>query len=319
MLYLDSSKAVGNTPLLQASRYSAKTEACNAVIFAKLEMFNPAGSIKDRVALSLIEDAEASGILREDSIILEPTSGNTGIGLASIAAAKGYRALIVMPDSVSVERRAMIQAYGAEVALTPGELAVKGSIAYANDLAASDSRYVILGQFTNPANPKIHYETTGPEIYRDLDGQIAALVATVGTGGTISGVGKYLKEQNPEIYVVAVEPASSPFLSTGKSGSHGIQGIGAGFAPEVLDQTIYNEIITVTDEDSYLEARAFSAAEGFFVGISSGAALRAALELGSRVEFAGKNIVAILPDSGDRYLSTALCQFPEIETTPVEM
>lgn len=318
MLYQNAQELIGKTPLLQAAKYSEAAGGCKANLFAKLEMFNPAGSVKDRIASSLIETAEAEGILKPGSIILEPTSGNTGIGLAAVGTAKGYQVVIVLPDSLSVERRAMIQAYGAQLILTPGKYAVKGAIAYANELAAKDSRYVILGQFTNPANPKVHYETTGPEIYQDLAGKVDVLVAGIGTGGTLSGAGNYLKEHT-DVYVVGVEPAKSPFLTEGKAGPHGIQGIGAGFAPDTLDLNIADEVVTVADEDAVAQARLFGHTEGLFVGISAGAALYAAKTLASREEFTGKNIAVILPDSGDRYLSTALGDFPEIATVDFEM
>ena len=277
-----------------------------AKLFAKLEYFNPAGSVKDRIAKAMIEAAEKSGKLKDDSVIIEPTSGNTGIGLASIATAKGYRIIIVMPETMSVERRKLIKAYGAELVLTDGTKGMKGAIAKAEELAKEIPNSFIPGQFTNPENPKMHFETTGPEIYEDLDGKADVLVAGVGTGGTITGIGNYLKTKNPNIKIVAVEPASSPVLSGGEPGAHKIQGIGAGFVPEILNTGIYDEIIAVSNEDAFEKGRLIGKKEGILVGISSGAALHAAVELAKREENEGKNIVVVFPDSGDRYLSTPL-------------
>ena len=296
---------IGNTPLVEIANVEKEHEL-KARILVKLEYRNPAGSVKDRIAQAMIEDAEQKGILKEGSVIIEPTSGNTGIGLAAIAAAKGYRAILTMPETMSVERRNILKAYGAEIVLTEGSKGMKGAIAKAEELAKEIEGSFIPGQFDNPANPKVHYETTGPEIWRDTDGKVDAFVAGVGTGGTVTGTGKYLKEQNPAIKVVAVEPASSPVLSEGKAGAHKIQGIGAGFVPTVLDTKIYDEIIAIDNDDAFAEGRAFAVSEGVLVGISSGAALKAATILAQRPENKGKNIVALLPDSGDRYLSTAL-------------
>ena len=301
-----SLELIGKTPLLRASRYAAKAGATDADILVKLEYLNPAGSVKDRVALAMIEDAEKKGILKEGSVIIEPTSGNTGIGLAAIAAAKGYRAILTMPETMSVERRNILKAYGAEIVLTEGSKGMKGAIAKAEELAKEIEGSFIPGQFDNPANPKVHYETTGPEIWRDTDGKVDAFVAGVGTGGTVTGTGKYLKEQNPDVKVVAVEPASSPVLSQGKAGAHKIQGIGAGFVPKVLDTAVYDEIITVENDDAFAASKELTKKEGILTGISSGAALYAALQLAQRLEFEGKTIVALLPDSGDRYYSTPL-------------
>ena len=301
-----SLELIGKTPLLRASRYAAKAGATDADILVKLEYLNPAGSVKDRVALAMIEDAEKKGILKEGSVIIEPTSGNTGIGLAAIAAAKGYRAILTMPETMSVERRNILKAYGAEIVLTEGSKGMKGAIAKAEELAKEIEGSFIPGQFDNPANPKVHYETTGPEIWRDTDGKVDAFVAGVGTGGTVTGTGKYLKEQNPDVKVVAVEPASSPVLSQGKAGAHKIQGIGAGFVPKVLDTAVYDEIITVENDDAFAASKELTKKEGILTGISSGAALYAALQLAQRPEFEGKTIVALLPDSGDRYYSTPL-------------
>ena len=301
-----ATELIGNTPILNISRYAKKAGASDAVILAKLEYLNPAGSVKDRIALAMIEDAEKTGVLKEGSTIIEPTSGNTGIGLAAVAAAKGYRAILTLPDTMSVERRNLLAAYGAELVLTEGTKGMKGAIAKAEELRDSIPGGVILGQFSNPANPAIHKATTGPEIWSQTDGKVDIFVAGVGTGGTISGVGEYLKEQNPEIKVVAVEPSASPVLSGGNPGPHKIQGIGAGFVPETLNTAIYDEVITIDNEDSFKEGRQFAVAEGILVGISSGAALKAATILASRPENKGKTIVVLLPDSGDRYLSTPL-------------
>ena len=297
---------VGETPIVEISRYAEAAGVTGATILAKLEYLNPAGSVKDRVALSMIRDAEEKGILKPGATIIEPTSGNTGIGLAFVAAAKGYRAILTLPDTMSVERRTLLKAYGAELVLTEGAKGMKGAIAKAEELTQEIEGAVILGQFVNPANPAVHKETTGPEIYRQTDGKVDIFVAGVGTGGTVTGVGEYLKAQNPDIKIVAVEPASSPVLSTGTPGAHKIQGIGAGFVPEILNTSIYDEIITIENEDAFAEGRRFAVSEGILVGISSGAALKAASILAARPENAGKNIVALLPDSGDRYLSTPL-------------
>ena len=301
-----SLELIGGTPLLEAGRYSKKAGVNKAVILAKLEYLNLAGSVKDRIALAMIEDAEKRGILKPGATIIEPTSGNTGIGLAAVAAAKGYRAILTLPDTMSIERRNLLKAYGAELVLTEGSKGMKGAIAKAEELNREIEGSVILGQFINPANPKIHKETTGPEIWKQTDGKVDIFVAGVGTGGTITGVGEYLKEQNPDIQIVAVEPAGSPVLSKGTPGAHKIQGIGAGFVPQTLNTEIYDEVITIENEDAFKEGRAFATSEGILVGISSGAALKAAVILAGRQENAGKVIVALLPDSGDRYLSTAL-------------
>ena len=297
---------VGKTPIVNASRYAAKAGVTDAAILVKLEAFNPAGSVKDRIALAMIEDAEKKGILKEGATIIEPTSGNTGIGLAAIAAAKGYRAILTMPETMSVERRNILKAYGAEIVLTEGSKGMKGAIAKAEELAKEIEGSFIPGQFDNPANPKVHYETTGPEIWRDTDGKVDAFVAGVGTGGTVTGTGKYLKEQNPAVKVVAVEPASSPVLSQGKAGAHKIQGIGAGFVPDTLNTKIYDEIITIDNDAAFEGGKEIASIEGILVGISSGAAFVAAKELAKRPENAGKTIVVLLPDSGDRYYSTPL-------------
>ena len=297
---------IGNTPLLNASRYAAKAGATEATILAKLEYLNPAGSVKDRIAKAMIEDAEQKGILKPGATIIEPTSGNTGIGLAAVAAAKGYRAILTLPDTMSVERRNLLGAYGAELVLTEGAKGMKGAIAKAEELKESIPGAVILGQFVKPANPAAHKATTGPEIWEQTDGKVDIFVAGVGTGGTVTGVGEYLKSQNPDVKVVAVEPASSPVLSKGTAGAHKIQGIGAGFVPDVLNTKVYDEIIPIENEDAFSEGRAFAVSEGILVGISSGAALKAATILAQRPENKGKTIVALLPDSGDRYLSTAL-------------
>ena len=304
-IYSSSDQLIGGTPLLELTHIE-KALGLKARILAKLEYFNPAGSVKDRIAKAMIEEAEASGKLQPDSVIIEPTSGNTGIGLASVAAAKGYRIIIVMPDTMSVERRQLMKAYGAELVLTDGTLGMKGAIARANELAETIPGSFIPGQFVNPVNPEAHYRTTGPEIYSDTDGEIDYFVAGVGTGGTITGVGRYLKEQNPAIKVAAVEPASSAVLSTGIPGPHKIQGIGAGFVPDTLDTSIYDEIITVSNEDAFATGKEMGRKEGILVGISSGAALSAAITIAKRPENEGKTIVVLLPDTGDRYLSTPL-------------
>ena len=297
---------IGGTPILKLNRYSQKAGATDATILAKLEYLNPAGSVKDRIALAMIEDAEKQGILKPGATIIEPTSGNTGIGLASVAAAKGYRAILTLPDTMSVERRNLLKAYGAELVLTEGAKGMKGAIAKAEELKAEIPGAVILGQFVNPANPAAHKATTGPEIWEQTGGAVDIFVAGVGTGGTVTGVGEYLKEKNPNVKIVAVEPAGSPVLSTGTPGAHKIQGIGAGFVPDVLNTAIYDEIITIENEDAFAEGRNFAVSEGVLVGISSGAALKAASILAARPENKGKTIVALLPDSGDRYLSTPL-------------
>ena len=297
---------VGKTPLLRASRYAKNVGAEQADVLVKLEYLNPAGSVKDRIALAMIEDAEKNGILKPGATIIEPTSGNTGIGLAAVAAAKGYKAILTLPETMSVERRNLLKAYGAELVLTEGTKGMKGAIAKAEELRDSIPGAVILGQFVNKANPAAHKATTGPEIWEQTDGKVDIFVAGVGTGGTITGVGEYLKSQNPDVKIVAVEPASSPVLSTGTAGPHKIQGIGAGFVPEVLNTDVYDEIITIENEDAFDEGRSFAVSEGILVGISSGAALKAASILAARPENKGKTIVALLPDSGDRYLSTQL-------------
>ena len=297
---------IGNTPLLQLNGYSKKAGISEATILAKLEYLNPAGSVKDRVALAMIEDAEKKGLLKPGATIIEPTSGNTGIGLAAVAAAKGYKAILTLPDTMSVERRNLLKAYGAQIVLTEGAKGMKGAIAKAEELHNSTPGSFIPGQFVNPANPAVHKRTTGPEIWKQTDGKVDIFVAGIGTGGTITGVGEYLKEQNPNIKIVAVEPATSPVLSKGEAGPHKIQGIGAGFIPDVLNTKIYDEIITVENEDAFAEGRTFAQSEGILVGISSGAALKAARTLAERAENKGKTIVVLLPDSGDRYLSTPL-------------
>ena len=297
---------IGGTPLLEISRYAKHADVSDANLYAKLEYLNPAGSVKDRVALAMIEDAEEKGILKPGATIIEPTSGNTGIGLAAVATAKGYKAILTLPDTMSVERRTLLAAYGAELVLTEGSKGMKGAIAKAEELRDSIDGAVILGQFSNPANPRIHKSTTGPEIWEQTEGKVDIFVAGVGTGGTVTGVGEYLKEQNPDIKVVAVEPASSPVLSKGTPGAHKIQGIGAGFVPETLNTKIYDEVITIENDDAFTEGRAFGRSEAILVGISSGAALKAATILAKRPENKGKNIVVLLPDSGDRYLSTPL-------------
>lgn len=299
---------IGNTPILKVNGYAKKAGITGASILAKLEYLNPAGSVKDRIALAMIEDAEKKGLLKEGATIIEPTSGNTGIGLAAVAAAKGYRAILTLPDTMSVERRNLLKAYGAELVLTEGAKGMKGAIAKAEELKNEIEGSVILGQFVNPANPAVHKATTGPEIWEQTDGNVDIFVAGVGTGGTITGVGEYLKEKNPDVKIVAVEPAGSPVLSTGTPGAHKIQGIGAGFVPEVLNTKVYDEVITIENEDAFAEGKAFAVSEGILVGISSGAALKAATILAGRPENAGKTIVVLLPDSGDRYLSTPLFQ-----------
>lgn len=296
---------VGRTPLLRAGRWEADHEA-KAEIIVKLESFNPAGSAKDRVALNMINDAEAKGLLKPGSTIIEPTSGNTGIGLAAVATSRGYRAIMTMPSTMSVERQNLLKAYGAEIVLTPGEKGMAGAIARAEELAREIPGSFIPGQFVNPANPEAHFKTTGPEIWEDSEGEVAAFVASVGTGGTITGTGEFLKSKNPDIKVFAVEPASSPVLSGGRPGPHKIQGIGAGFIPEVLNTKIYDEVIAVSNDDAFAAGKAFARTEGILVGISSGAALHAATLVAKRKEFAGKKIVVLLPDTGDRYLSTPL-------------
>lgn len=305
--YVESAaELIGKTPLLKLNGYTKKAGVTNANIFAKLEYLNPAGSVKDRIALAMINDAEKKGLLKPGATIIEPTSGNTGIGIASVAAAKGYRAILTLPDTMSVERRNLLKAYGAELVLTEGAKGMKGAIAKAEELNKEIEGSVILGQFDNPANPAAHKATTGPEIWEQLDGKVDIFVAGVGTGGTITGIGEYLKSQNPDVKIVAVEPATSPVLSKGTAGAHKIQGIGAGFVPKVLDTEVYDEILPIENDDAFEEGRAFAVSEGILVGISSGAALKAATILANRPENKGKNIVALLPDSGDRYLSTAL-------------
>ena len=304
-IYTSADQLIGKTPLLELTHLEKKFQL-KAKIFAKLEYFNPAGSVKDRVAKAMLDDAEAAGVLTGDSVIIEPTSGNTGIGLCSVAAARGYRVIIVMPETMSVERRQLMKAYGAELVLTEGAKGMKGAIEKADELAKEIPHAFVPGQFVNPSNPKAHFETTGPEIYADTDGEVDFFVAGVGTGGTITGVGQYLKSQNPAIKVVAVEPATSAVLSTGVAGAHKIQGIGAGFVPKILDTTVYDEIITVDNEAAFETGRLIGRNEGVLVGISSGAALWAALELAKRPGNEGKNIVVLFPDTGDRYLSTPL-------------
>ena len=306
-VYKNITELVGKTPLLELSNYEAKNDL-KANIIAKVEYFNPAGSIKDRIAKAIIEDYEAKGLLKKGSTIIEPTSGNTGIGLAAIAASKGYRLIITLPETMSVERRNLIKAYGAELVLTEGSLGMKGAIAKANELHEQIKDSIIAGQFVNPANPKAHYETTGPEIYNDLDGKVDIFVAGIGTGGTVSGVGKFLKEKNPNVKVVGVEPKGSPVLTEGHPGPHKIQGIGAGFVPDTLDTKVYDEIIDVENEDAFATGKTIARSEGLLVGISAGAAIYAATQLAKRPENKGKNIVVILPDTGDRYLSTPLFQ-----------
>lgn len=304
-IYTSADQLIGRTPLLELTHLEQEY-GLKAKLYAKLEYFNPAGSVKDRVAKMMLDDAEKEGKLTKDSVIIEPTSGNTGIGLASVAAARGYRIIIVMPDTMSVERRQLMKAYGAELVLSEGAKGMKGAIAKANELAEEIPNSFIPGQFVNPSNPKAHYETTGPEIWEDTEGKVDYFVAGVGTGGTVTGVGKYLKEKNPAVKVVAVEPATSAVLSTGVAGAHKIQGIGAGFVPEILDTAIYDEIIPVANEDAFALGKKIGTSEGVLVGISSGAAVWAALEVAKRPENEGRNIVVLLPDTGDRYLSTPL-------------
>ena len=305
-IYESALELIGQTPILKLNAYSKKAGISGVDILGKLEYLNPAGSVKDRIALAMIEDAEKKGLIKKGATIIEPTSGNTGIGLAAVAAAKGYKAILTLPDTMSVERRNLLKAYGAQLVLTEGAKGMKGAIAKAEELKAEIEGSVILGQFVNPANPAVHKATTGPEIWEQTDGKVDIFVAGVGTGGTITGVGEYLKEQNPDVKVVAVEPKTSSVLSTGQAGAHKIQGIGAGFVPEVLNTNIYDEVIAIENEDAFAEGKAFAVSEGLLVGISSGAALKAAVILAQRPENQGKNIVVLLPDSGDRYLSTPL-------------
>ena len=306
-IYTSADQLIGKTPLLELTNIEKKL-GLKATILAKLEYFNPAGSVKDRIAKAMIDEAEASGALKPGSVIIEPTSGNTGIGLAAVAAARGYRIIIVMPETMSVERRQLMKAYGAELVLTEGAKGMKGAIAKADELAKEIPDSFIPGQFVNPANPKAHRETTGPEIYEDTDGKVDIFIAGVGTGGTVTGVGEYLKSKNPDVKVVAVEPKDSPVLSEGKAGSHKIQGIGAGFVPDVLNTSVYDEVFPVSNEDAFETGKLLGKSEGVLVGISSGAALYAAIELAKRPENQGKTLVALLPDTGDRYLSTTLFQ-----------
>lgn len=304
-IYKSVTELIGRTPIIELKNIEEKHNL-KATVLAKLEYFNPAGSVKDRVAKAMIEDAEKSGVLKKGATIIEPTSGNTGIGLASVATAKGYKTILTMPETMSIERRNLLKAYGAEIVLTDGTKGMSGAIAKANELKEEIENAVILGQFVNPANPKVHYETTGPEIFEDTDGNVDIFVAGVGTGGTLSGTGKYLKSKNPSVKVVAVEPATSPVLSEGHGGPHKIQGIGAGFVPDTLDTKIYDEIITVKNEDAFAAANTIAKSEGILVGISSGASLWAAVELAKRPENEGKTIVALLPDTGERYLSAGV-------------
>ena len=304
-IYTSAEQLIGATPLLELCNIE-KNLGLNARLLAKLECFNPGGSAKDRIAVSMLDDAEASGKIKPGATIIEPTSGNTGIGLAAVGAARGYRVIIVMPDTMSMERRLLMKAYGAELVLTDGARGMQGSIEKAEELAAQLPGSMVMGQFDNPANPKAHYLTTGPEIWADTEGQVDCFVAGVGTGGTITGTGRYLKEQNPAVKVIAVEPATSPLLSGGKAGAHGLQGIGANFVPSVLDRNVYDEIMPITDKEAYQAARMLGRSEGLLVGITSGAALHAAIQLAKRPEMAGKTIVALLPDTGERYLSTPM-------------
>lgn len=304
-VYTSIDQLIGNTPLLELSNIEKNLDL-KAKVLVKLEYFNPAGSVKDRIAKAMLDDAEAAGKLNEDSVIIEPTSGNTGVGLASVAAARGYRLIITMPETMSVERRLLMKAYGAELVLTDGAKGMKGAIAKAEELTAEIPNSFIAGQFTNPANPQAHIKTTGPEIWNDTEGKVDVFVAGVGTGGTVTGVGKYLKSQNPDVKVVAVEPASSPVLSKGTAGAHKIQGIGAGFVPDTLDTSVYDEVIAVENDDAFVTGRLVGHSEGVLVGISSGAAVWAAIELAKRPENEGKTIVALLADTGERYLSTPL-------------
>lgn len=304
-IYKSVTELIGRTPIIELKNIEEKN-SLKATVLAKLEYFNPAGSVKDRVAKAMIEDAEKSGVLKKGATIIEPTSGNTGIGLASVATAKGYKTILTMPETMSIERRNLLKAYGAQIVLTDGTKGMSGAIAKANELKEEIENAVILGQFVNPANPKVHYETTGPEIFEDTDGNVDIFVAGVGTGGTLSGTGKYLKSKNPSVKVVAIEPATSPVLSEGHGGPHKIQGIGAGFVPDTLDTDIYDEIITVKNEDAFATANTIAKSEGILVGISSGASLWAAVELAKRPENEGKTIVALLPDTGERYLSAGV-------------
>ena len=304
-IYTSAEQLIGATPLVELCNLE-KNLGLNVRLLAKLECFNPGGSAKDRIAVSMLDDAEASGKIKPGATIIEPTSGNTGIGLAAVGAARGYRVIIVMPDTMSMERRLLMKAYGAELVLTDGARGMQGSIEKAEELAAQLPGSMVMGQFDNPANPKAHYLTTGPEIWADTEGQVDCFVAGVGTGGTITGTGRYLKEQNPAVKVIAVEPATSPLLSGGKAGAHGLQGIGANFVPSVLDRNVYDEIMPITDEEAYQAARMLGRSEGLLVGITSGAALHAAIQLAKRPEMAGKTIVALLPDTGERYLSTPM-------------
>ncbi len=305
MIYKNVTELIGKTPLMELANFSAEL-GIDEPILGKLEYFNPAGSVKDRVGAFMIAEAERQGKIGEGSVIIEPTSGNTGIGIAAVAASKGYGVIIVMPDTMSIERRKLIGAYGAEIVLTDGALGMKGAIDKAEELAREIEGAVVAGQFINPANPLAHYMTTGPEIWEDTDGKVDVFVAGIGTGGTISGVGKYLKEKNPDIKIVGVEPASSPFLSKGETGSHGLQGIGAGFKPEILDMSVVDEIITISEKEAYLAGKVLATKEGILVGITSGAAVYAAAIIASRKEYRGKRIVALLPDTGERYLSTEM-------------
>ena len=304
-MYRNVTELIGNTPLMELSAFS-EAFGLSRPILGKLECFNPAGSIKDRVGAAMIADAERSGKLKKDSVIIEPTSGNTGIGLSAVCAAAGYKSVIVMPDTMSVERRKLIAAYGAEILLTDGALGMKGAIDKAEELCRENDNYILAGQFVNPANPDAHYRTTGPEIWEDTEGKIDVFVVGIGTGGTITGVGRYLKEKNPSIRIIGIEPAGSPFLTEGRAGAHGLQGIGAGFAPEILDMSVVDEVITVTDEEAYSAGRALARCEGILVGITSGAAAHGAALVAKRGELEGKYIVALLPDTGSRYLSTTM-------------